>query len=425
MTVNIINEYTKSFSSDDVANGSTISKRVFAANRLFMTAGLAVLIAVGGISACSVQETDKTKHATSQSKADSTDQPPKFEQNEGYVSVRQKMIGAGWSPYHSPSADVCGEGDVRCKDRPEMEACAGSGMANCRFLWQKDGKKVAIDTVGEDVAFNSLAVVDETLPRTASSSQEEKTVTLTGRLVRDENEIGVKLANPIVVDGDDLCGKQTVTTAWLWEKNESLTPLVGQSVQISGEFSCPRGGYVLKNSKLLSSSTVVSQANSQQRMPRGVYRTKWRVLNEVNESYFTYMFGDNGEYVRMDHVKYRNDGHVDLFAVIAGVCRSVNGQLVCRYKGAANGVDAVNSGHAEIAASDFKPVNVDTEITDQIEFYADGSFRSKRVNILNNGRKRTDLIRNEWDEKKFPAAQDYSDAAWKVVGNIIPSAYLH
>jgi hypothetical protein len=37
-----------------------------------------------------------------------------------------------------------------------MEACAGSGMANCRFLWEKGKKKVAICTVGEDVVYDGI-----------------------------------------------------------------------------------------------------------------------------------------------------------------------------------------------------------------------------------------------------------------------------
>ena len=81
---------------------------------------------------------------------------PKFKKSESYTSVRAKMIKAGWKPFHSENADTCSEYDERCKGRPEMEACAGTGMANCKFLWQKNGKTVSICTVGENTAFDGI-----------------------------------------------------------------------------------------------------------------------------------------------------------------------------------------------------------------------------------------------------------------------------
>lgn len=81
---------------------------------------------------------------------------PSFPLNEGYASVRQKLLAAGWQPFHAVDADACAEGDARCQGRPEMEACAGTGMANCRFLWQRDGKTVVVMTVGEDAAFAGI-----------------------------------------------------------------------------------------------------------------------------------------------------------------------------------------------------------------------------------------------------------------------------
>jgi hypothetical protein len=81
---------------------------------------------------------------------------PDFKENESYTDIRAKMLASGWTPYHSENADTCSEFDSRCKDRPEMESCAGTGMANCRFLWKKDEKITGICTVGEDVAFESI-----------------------------------------------------------------------------------------------------------------------------------------------------------------------------------------------------------------------------------------------------------------------------
>ena len=81
---------------------------------------------------------------------------PHFKKHESYMSVRTKMMQAGWKPYHANGADTCVLGDTRCQGRPEMEACAGSGKANCRFLWAKEGKTAAICTVGEDAVFDNV-----------------------------------------------------------------------------------------------------------------------------------------------------------------------------------------------------------------------------------------------------------------------------
>lgn len=80
---------------------------------------------------------------------------PRFKKNEGYKSVRVKMLKAGWKPFHAEDADVCGEGDERCQGRPEMQSCAGTGLANCRFLWKRKGKTAVIFTVGEDAVYDS------------------------------------------------------------------------------------------------------------------------------------------------------------------------------------------------------------------------------------------------------------------------------
>lgn len=77
---------------------------------------------------------------------------PNIEPSEPYGSVRQKMLSAGWNPFHAEDADTCGDEDPRCQGRPEMATCAGTGMANCRFLWKKNEKIVGICTVGEEEA---------------------------------------------------------------------------------------------------------------------------------------------------------------------------------------------------------------------------------------------------------------------------------
>lgn len=78
------------------------------------------------------------------------DKLPHFNKHESYASIRTKMLKAGWQPFHSKDADTCMEGDSRCQGRPEMESCAGTGLADCRFLWKKDGKTIRICTIGED-----------------------------------------------------------------------------------------------------------------------------------------------------------------------------------------------------------------------------------------------------------------------------------
>lgn len=79
---------------------------------------------------------------------------PRFKRGENYASVRAKMMKAGWKPFRAPDADKCMEGDERCEGRPEMQACAGTGKANCKFLWKRRGKTVAIFTVGEPAAYD-------------------------------------------------------------------------------------------------------------------------------------------------------------------------------------------------------------------------------------------------------------------------------
>ena len=43
---------------------------------------------------------------------------PHFKKNEGYTSIRAKMLKAGWKRFHSEDADTCMDGDLRCQGRP-------------------------------------------------------------------------------------------------------------------------------------------------------------------------------------------------------------------------------------------------------------------------------------------------------------------
>ena len=91
---------------------------------------------------------------------------PSFVLDEPYDSVRSKMLGQGWSPFTSAQADDCSPHNERCEGRPEMESCAGSGMAPCRFLWTKDGTIIAVLTIGEDPVIRSVESAGE-LPTTS------------------------------------------------------------------------------------------------------------------------------------------------------------------------------------------------------------------------------------------------------------------
>lgn len=77
---------------------------------------------------------------------------PQFQKDEPYADIRTKLIAAGWQPFHANDADACEEGDPRCEGRPEMDSCAGTGLANCKFLWKKQSQTLAICTVGEENA---------------------------------------------------------------------------------------------------------------------------------------------------------------------------------------------------------------------------------------------------------------------------------
>lgn len=81
---------------------------------------------------------------------------PSFYEGEDYGQVRIKMIKAGWEPYVRPGSDICDEFDPRCKGRPEMEVCAGTGEGNCRFNWKKEHMVVGICTIGEEVIFQGF-----------------------------------------------------------------------------------------------------------------------------------------------------------------------------------------------------------------------------------------------------------------------------
>ena len=82
------------------------------------------------------------------------DDAPKFEKGENYKSVREKLLKAGWQPFKSADAQPCSGDDPRCKNYPEMESCAGTGLGNCRYLWKREAKTLVIFTIGEDPVYD-------------------------------------------------------------------------------------------------------------------------------------------------------------------------------------------------------------------------------------------------------------------------------
>ncbi len=76
---------------------------------------------------------------------------PNFPRNTDYGEARRSLIGLGYTPVTLPDSDKCEAGDMRCQGRPEMSACAGTGLGQCIFVWRsKSGALIEIVTVGED-----------------------------------------------------------------------------------------------------------------------------------------------------------------------------------------------------------------------------------------------------------------------------------
>ena len=76
---------------------------------------------------------------------------PSFPKNTDYREARRSLIGLGYAPIKLPDADECMTGDRRCEGHPEMSSCAGTGRAQCIFVWKsKTNALIEVVTVGED-----------------------------------------------------------------------------------------------------------------------------------------------------------------------------------------------------------------------------------------------------------------------------------
>jgi hypothetical protein len=75
-----------------------------------------------------------------------------------YKEVRARLAELGFAP-DSPSKDMkrCGSRKAICRKYPEVEACAGTGAAPCRFAFKYPrGRKIVVITQGEDLRVTDI-----------------------------------------------------------------------------------------------------------------------------------------------------------------------------------------------------------------------------------------------------------------------------
>jgi len=73
-----------------------------------------------------------------------------------YDQARRILLAERWEPLRDPEADRCGPTDRRCAGRPEMVACAGTGLAQCLFAWRRGPTAIEVITAGEDPVVSGL-----------------------------------------------------------------------------------------------------------------------------------------------------------------------------------------------------------------------------------------------------------------------------
>lgn len=69
---------------------------------------------------------------------------------QNYGKARTALLRQDWQPVTLSDADRCMAGDQRCAGRPEMHACAGTGLAPCIFIWRRKATMIEVVTEGED-----------------------------------------------------------------------------------------------------------------------------------------------------------------------------------------------------------------------------------------------------------------------------------
>ena len=69
---------------------------------------------------------------------------------QDYGKARAALLRQDWQPVALPDADQCMTGDKRCAGRPEMYACAGTGLGQCVFVWRRKAMTIEVVTAGEE-----------------------------------------------------------------------------------------------------------------------------------------------------------------------------------------------------------------------------------------------------------------------------------
>jgi hypothetical protein len=80
-----------------------------------------------------------------------------FKKGEAYMSVRKKLLKAGWKPYRRDDADSYYDDSTDANGKqvratfPELNRCSGTGVGFCVFKWLSPRKRPAIiTTIGGD-----------------------------------------------------------------------------------------------------------------------------------------------------------------------------------------------------------------------------------------------------------------------------------
>lgn len=77
---------------------------------------------------------------------------------QDYGKARAALLRQDWQPVTLPDADRCMASDQRCAGRPEMHACAGTGLAPCIFIWRRRATTIEVVTEGEDPVVRRVRV---------------------------------------------------------------------------------------------------------------------------------------------------------------------------------------------------------------------------------------------------------------------------
>jgi hypothetical protein len=75
---------------------------------------------------------------------------PTFPKNSLYGDARTALIALGYQPVKLPDADKCDVASDYARCFPERQSCAGTGLAQCNFVWRRTERVIIVGTIGED-----------------------------------------------------------------------------------------------------------------------------------------------------------------------------------------------------------------------------------------------------------------------------------